>query len=61
MKAMGSPDVKGVSVMRREVTGRWRDGSGKSRNWSAHFVGGDAGLVTFSFVYVSNLGCGRRV
>ncbi len=37
MKVRGSPEVMGVSVMRREVTARWRATSGRSRNWSVQF------------------------
>lgn len=36
MNLKGSLLVIGVSVMRRHVTARWRDVSGRSRNWSVH-------------------------
>lgn len=36
MSFRGSPEVMGMSAMRREVTGRRAAGSGRSRNWSVH-------------------------
>lgn len=38
MNFSGSPAVMGMSTMRREVTGRRPEGSGRSRNWSVHAV-----------------------
>ena len=41
MNFSGSPAVMGMSAMRREVTGRRPEGSGRSRNWSVHEVGAE--------------------
>lgn len=38
MNFSGSPAVMCVSAMRREVTGRRPEGSGRSRNWSVHAI-----------------------